>query len=465
MREDDRIGVDGRTYIFKSYLEKTKATNGQDDPGRRRQSGSLGRRWPPAWAASAATIVNAAVFGAGKAMDIFSVALAVAGFMRRMVGENAMKSVFLPIFPAPVPARSAQESLGSGVGHHQSHRCSFPCSSARPAFFWPRAVIRFLFPGFAAKGFSAEAVRMTRILFPCLFLGTLAAMMATYLQAFNRFAAADASTLVFALGSILGMLPAPARQRLLRPGLRHAVRRPAADPFPAAFPAEDLPPAGAGILLPAGPSRSTAPSAANTSPSCRRSGLGAFLSQSADAGRKIPGLFPAPAARYPTCISPWKSSACPLPWSPAPIDQVVCKDFSEHTALFDNDKTKKLFIDGMRINLFLLAPLSILIIVLANPLVSLLLERFHFSALAVASTALALQFYAIGLIGWGIHSLTTRIFAARLEKRTTDVARFFHADLPRAAGRLAGHDAAAVSPASPWPLRFPISLSPWSASP
>jgi hypothetical protein len=107
------------------------------------------------------------------------------------------------------------------------------------------------------------------------------------------------------------------------------------------------------------------------------------------------------------------------------IDNVVLKDFSEHTALFDNDKTKKFFINGIRINLFLLAPISILTIVLATPLVSLLLERFHFSAQAVANTALALQYYAIGLIGWGLHSLTTRIFAARLDNQTAKSLNFF----------------------------------------
>ena len=46
---------------------------------------------------------------------------------------------------------------------------------------------------------------MTRILFPVIFLGTLAALMAVYLRAFARRAVADASALLFALGSILGI--------------------------------------------------------------------------------------------------------------------------------------------------------------------------------------------------------------------------------------------------------------------
>ena len=107
------------------------------------------------------------------------------------------------------------------------------------------------------------------------------------------------------------------------------------------------------------------------------------------------------------------------------INRVILSDFSEASALLDKDKTKKFFIEGLRINLFLLAPASILIVTLANPIVSLLLARLRFGPQAVASTSLALKFYAIGLIGWGIHNLTTRLFAARLETRTSMFLDFF----------------------------------------
>jgi putative peptidoglycan lipid II flippase len=101
------------------------------------------------------------------------------------------------------------------------------------------------------------------------------------------------------------------------------------------------------------------------------------------------------------------------------INGVIFKDFPDHFSLFDKEKTRRLFIDGVKTNLFLLMPLSVLMIMLATPLVSILLERGDFDATAAANTAYALQFYSLGLIGWGIHSLTVRIFAARVDLKVS----------------------------------------------
>jgi hypothetical protein len=107
------------------------------------------------------------------------------------------------------------------------------------------------------------------------------------------------------------------------------------------------------------------------------------------------------------------------------INSVILKEFSEQIALFDKDKARRLFIDGVKTNLFLLMPISVLMIVLAQPIVSILLERGTFNAESVANTAYALQFYSLGLIGWGIHSLTVRIFAARIDLKISMILNFF----------------------------------------
>jgi putative peptidoglycan lipid II flippase len=93
--------------------------------------------------------------------------------------------------------------------------------------------------------------------------------------------------------------------------------------------------------------------------------------------------------------------------------------------LFDKDKAKKLFLDGIKTNLFLLTPVSILMIFLSDPIVSLLFERGNFNVIMVKETAFALKFYSIGLIGWGIHSLTARIFSARMDIKTSMKLNFF----------------------------------------
>jgi len=107
------------------------------------------------------------------------------------------------------------------------------------------------------------------------------------------------------------------------------------------------------------------------------------------------------------------------------INSVILKEFSDSIALFSKDKAKKLFIDGIKTNLFLLMPISIFMIILAEPLVSIILGRGQFNTSNVISTSYALQFYAVGLIGWGIHSFTVRIFSARMDIKTSMILNFF----------------------------------------
>jgi murein biosynthesis integral membrane protein MurJ/undecaprenyldiphospho-muramoylpentapeptide beta-N-acetylglucosaminyltransferase len=422
LRENDRITIEGRTYVFKSYLEKIKAADSQKEDCQIAAKagtleiiisslGGLGR-----------AIVNAAVFGAGKVMDIFSVAWAIAGFMRRSISGNAAKNVFLPIFQRLFqrgPRKKAWESASAIT--NITLLLALLISAA--GIIMAPLIIRFLFPGFIVKGFSEETVTMTRILFPCLLMAAMAAMMTTFLKIFNKFGTAVASTIFFPLGSILGMLmllPICGLYALgygmlfggllqvlfLLPFLLKTFRRPELEfSYRPILKIKNSPTRKYFSQLPANFTDDFFCQSVNV--------VEKFLASSLGRGSLSYLYFAMEIFRLPFAVISRS------------IDNVVFKDFSEDTALFDNENTKKLFIHGIRTNLFLLAPISILVIVLANPLVSLLLERFHFKAPAVANTALALQFYAIGLIGWGMHSLTTHIFAARLDNKTAKSLNFF----------------------------------------
>jgi UDP-N-acetylglucosamine--N-acetylmuramyl-(pentapeptide) pyrophosphoryl-undecaprenol N-acetylglucosamine transferase len=422
LREDDRINVDGHNYVFRSYLEKIKEVDCQKYTCQTTaKTTSLGIMVSSLGGFGRA-IFNAAVFGAGKAMDIFSSAWAIAGFMRRSVGESTLKNVFLPIFQR-LFQRGPRKKTWESASAITNFTLLLSLLLSMAGIIFAPLIIRFLFPGFIAKGFNSETVTMTRILFPCLLLFTLAAIMTTYLKAFNKFGVTVVSTVFFSLGAILGiilLLPVSGLYSIgygmlvggllqvlfLSPFLLKTFRRPELEfsyrpiikiknVFTRKYYSQ-LSPFFTDAFL------------------TKSAGLvEKFLASSLHTGSLSYLYFAMEIFRLPFAVISRS------------IDNMVLKNFSEHTALFDNDKTKNFFINGIRINLFLLAPLSILTIVLANPLVSLLLERFHFSAPAVANTALALQFYAIGLIGWGIHSLTTRIFAARLDNRTTKSLDFF----------------------------------------
>lgn len=60
--------------------------------------------------------------------------------------------------------------------------------------------------------------------------------------------------------------------------------------------------------------------------------------------------------------------------------------------------------------ILLIIPISIGIIVLANPLVSLIFERGKFDASATNLTSIALSFYCIGMIGGGVTTILNKVF-------------------------------------------------------
>jgi murein biosynthesis integral membrane protein MurJ len=419
LRPDDRISVDGRAYIFRCYLEKTRE-NGQAHLAATAGGSSF--------AALAARIVSfgreiaaAALFGAGKATDLFAAGLTVVDFLRRALGPAALRATFLPIF-ARLFQRGPRKKAWEAASSMTLFTVMLSLLAAAAGMLLAPTLVGLLFPGFAARGFSAAAAKMMRILFPGLFLGTLAAFMAAYLRAFARSAVADASLLIFSLSSFLGiflfrpgsgfyalawavlfactlqmlfLLP-PLWKTFSRPGLEFHLRPSprAASPVTRKYAAQ-LAPAGIGAILAGSPSL-----------------VEKFVASSLRVGSISYLYFAMEIFRLPYALVSHT------------IGRAAQRDFRGSAALFDRVRTEKLLVEGVRNNLFLLAPLSILMITLANPIVSLLLERFNFSAQAVVSTALALQFYAIGLSGWGIHALTARIFAARLEERTTMVLDF-----------------------------------------
>jgi undecaprenyldiphospho-muramoylpentapeptide beta-N-acetylglucosaminyltransferase/murein biosynthesis integral membrane protein MurJ len=422
LNEDDRIGINGHHFVFKSHMETVPddgdPASAPSDPlpdGSRPLFasclGNLGR-----------AIVQAAVFGAGRAMDTFSIAWALASFLRHSVGEGAMQKVFRPIFRRlfrGAPRKKAWEAASTMT--NVTLVLSLLVSAAG-VLLAPLAV-RLLFPALAARGSAGDASFMMRILFPCLLLSSLVAILSAYLREFGRLAVVTASVIVFSLGSILAvllllplagmfalgyamLLGGALQAAFLLPFLFKILRRPEVE-----FSWRPL------IRLKGVPGRKYAfqlPSLVRDDFLARSAGVAERILASSLASGSLSYLY-------------FAIEIFRLPFAAISraIARVVLKDFSAQSALFDNEKSKRLFMDGLRITLFLLAPLSILIIFLAEPLVSLLLQRFHFGPRAAAHTALALQFYAVGLVGWGVHALTARIFSLRLEQRLLGRLNFF----------------------------------------
>jgi putative peptidoglycan lipid II flippase len=91
---------------------------------------------------------------------------------------------------------------------------------------------------------------------------------------------------------------------------------------------------------------------------------------------------------------------------------------SRHTTLQDSVAVRDTVTSSLSLMLMLNIPATVGLVVLAEPIVRVLLERGRFTAADTVATAAALQFYAIGLIGYSVVRIVSPIFYALGHNRT-----------------------------------------------
>jgi putative peptidoglycan lipid II flippase len=91
---------------------------------------------------------------------------------------------------------------------------------------------------------------------------------------------------------------------------------------------------------------------------------------------------------------------------------------SRHTAARDQTAVRDTVIDGMSLMLMLNVPATVGLVVLSVPIVSLLFEHGKYTASDTLATAAALQFYAIGLVGYSVVRIASPTFYALGRNRT-----------------------------------------------
>ena len=156
-------------------------------------------------------LLIAAALGAGPVADAFFVSLKLANFLRRLFAEGAFAAAFVPLYvrlraqggPAAA-ARFAGEAL-SGL----TLVLLLVVALGELAMPW---LVRVMATGFAPGSQQyALAVELGRITFPYLLLISLAALLASALQAEQRFAAAAFAPTILNLVLIAALLVTGAR--------------------------------------------------------------------------------------------------------------------------------------------------------------------------------------------------------------------------------------------------------------
>ena len=360
--------------------------------------------------------VLAYLFGAGDAMDAYKVAYRVPNLLRDLFAEGAMSAAFVPTF--------ARE-LATG-GKPAAFRLGTYIVSALLLITGILVVLGMVFAEPLVRLFASDygevagklelTVLLTRIMLPFLAFVALAAAFMGMLNALHHFFVPAVSPAMFNVGSIVctvGLvalmprwgLPAIAAVAigtivgglaqwlvqwplLRREGFRY---RPALD-----WRDEGL----RRVLLLMGPST-----------------IGLAATQ---VNVFVNTLL---ATREGTGAVSWLDVAFRLMYLPiglfgVSIATATTPAISRMLAHGDTSSVRKTISDGMVLMLLLNVPATVGLVVLAEPIVRLMYERGAFMPSDTIAAAAAVQFYALGLLGYSVVRIASPAFYAFGESRT-----------------------------------------------
>src|SRR3984957_1112 len=147
-------------------------------------------------------MVMARLFGAGLIQDAFNLGFRIPNLTRDLFAEGALWSAFVPTFTDYLSTRTAKEAehLANLVATALIIVVGTVCAAG---MICAPLLVTLLAPGYAAVPGKFElAVTMTRIMFPFLLLGALAAQAMGMLNASNRFGVPAMASTFFNIGSI-----------------------------------------------------------------------------------------------------------------------------------------------------------------------------------------------------------------------------------------------------------------------
>jgi murein biosynthesis integral membrane protein MurJ len=356
-------------------------------------------------------VVLASTFGAGRVMDIIVACLTASNLFRRIFAENAVDSAFLPTFVMLYQGGRKKEAIRLFRTVLTSSTVITLLLVVAAAFtvpYWLPVMV----PGFAAKGFLPDAVKLTRLMLPYLTLITIASVFGAVLKAFGRFSAPAYASVMYSIGIMCGALLYPTLGIVgmgvglilggfgqvlmhLPPLLSKSFRRRTGLSF---APALNVNEPGMRKV------RSTAPKIVADVTITKIGSVVDLAIVSMLATGSVSALY------YGLLLF-----QLPFALISQSINTVALKEYAENFATRDQAACRRIVTTGVNWNLFLLLPTSALMIVLARPTVDLLLNYGVFQSKDSIAVATALSCYAVGLVGWGLQGLMGRFYAARLE--------------------------------------------------
>ncbi len=366
--------------------------------------------------------IFAALFGGGGLMDAFTIAFRIPNLLRDLFAEGALSTAFITVFSKTTALEGDRAAwrLADKVATLAVITLS---AITIVGIICAAPLVSVLAPGFTAA--KAElTVTLTRVMFPFILLVSLAALVMGMLNARNVFGVPAMASSFFNLGSIfvgaaLGWWLDPhfgpkalvgfAFGTLIGGGLQLGVQLPslrrAGYRYRPDFAWRDK---GVGAIL-------------------RLMGPSVVAASATQVNVLVNSVFASRLGDGPTY---WLNIAFRLMQLPLGIfgvalGTVALPLLARMAAAGNTTAFRSELARGMRLAFLLCIPASLGLILLADPIISVVFQHGRFNAYDAAQAAGALQFYALGLCGYAALKVLVNAFYAIDRRKTPMVVSFF----------------------------------------
>jgi putative peptidoglycan lipid II flippase len=365
-------------------------------------------------------MVIASLFGATRNMDAFLTAFRAPNMLRDLFAEGALSTAFVTTFSGRI-AKEGDESAWHLASKVATLTLVFMSALTLLGIVCAPGLITILAPGFPAEK-AALTILLTRIMFPFILLVSLAALAMGMLNAKHVFGMPAMASTFFNVGSILGGVtlcylldPQPdwkhphfgerglvglAIGTLIGGLLQLVVQFPSLRWVGFKF-RPDFAWRDAGvrtILVLMGPA-TIAASAVQVNVAVNSG----FASKLGDGPMTFLNIA-------------FRLMQLPLGLFGVAVATVTLPLVSRSAALGNKAEFRGALAHSLRLVMLLTIPSAIGLIILAEPIISLIYQHGRFTAAATVQTAAALRFYAIGLVGYSAVKVLAPAFYA-LDKR------------------------------------------------
>ncbi|MEO5354770.1 MAG: murein biosynthesis integral membrane protein MurJ [Magnetococcus sp. XQGC-1] len=362
-------------------------------------------------------IVLAHSFGAGLAADAFFVAFKLPNFLRRLFAEGAFNTAFIPVF-SDYLARGDQEATREAAQAVFTALATILLLVVAIGQLFMPYVVYIAAPGFADQPEKFQlTVELTRVTFPYILFISLVALASGILNSFHKFALPAFNPVLLNLALIFGALVLAPHLEQPTMGLAIGVFLGGVVQLAMLLPA--LKRIGIPLRL-----RWKALSRTNRHPAISRvltlmgpSVLGVSVAQI----NLLVDLFIAswlPAGSISYLYYADRLVEFPLGLIGIALGTAILPSFSARVAHNDLDGLRRDLDFALRITLLVNIPATAGLIVLREPILSMLFERGAFSGETTLLTAQALLAYSLGLTAFSAIKVGAPVFYALKDTRT-----------------------------------------------